>query len=87
MSASSSSGDKNAPKVLRIGIVQRGKIIDEQEMKRRETVSVGTSDGATFTVVSEALPAKHDLFEYDGKNYFLRFLPGMEGRIQQTGSR
>ncbi|MCA9552415.1 MAG: AgmX/PglI C-terminal domain-containing protein [Myxococcales bacterium] len=87
MSASSSSGDKNAPKVLRIGIVQRGKIIDEQEMKRRETVSVGTSDGATFTVVSDALPAKHDLFEYDGKNYFLRFLPGMEGRIQQTGSQ
>ena len=87
MSASSSSGDKNAPKVLRIGIVQRGKIIDEQEMKKRETVSVGTSEGASFTVASDVLPPKFDLFEFDGKQYYLRFMAGMEGRIQQTGNQ
>lgn len=86
MSAAKKSGDKDAPKVLRIGIVQRGKIIDEREMKRRETVTVGTSDSATFTVASPALPPTFDLFEYDGKRYYLKFTPEMEGRVQHSGN-
>lgn len=86
MSAAKKSGDENAPKVLRIGIVQRGKIIDEREMKRRETVSVGTQESASFTVASDALPASFDLFEYDGKRYYLKFTSNMEGRIQHVGN-
>lgn len=86
MSAAKKSGEKEAPKVLRIGIVQRGKIIDEREMKRRETVTVGSSENATFTVASPALPSSFDLFEYDGKRYYLRFTPDMEGRVQHSGN-
>ncbi len=86
MSAAKKSGGPSAPKVLRIGIVQRGKIIDEREMKRRETVSVGTKDSAEFTVVSDALPPSFDLFEYDGKRYYLKFTSEMEGRIQHVGN-
>jgi hypothetical protein len=73
-------------KVLRIGIVQRGKIIDERELKRRETVSVGTDAKAMFQVASDALPPHFDLFDYDGKDYFIRHTPEMEGRIQASGS-
>lgn len=86
MSAAKKSDGKDAPKVLRIGIVQRGKIIDEREMKRRETVSVGTKDSATFTVASPALPPTFDLFEYDGKRYYLKFTSEMEGRVQLAGN-
>lgn len=86
MSAAKKSGENDAPKVLRIGIVQRGKIIDEREMKRRETVSVGTQESANFTVASDALPASFDLFEYDGKRYYLKFTSDMEGRIQHVGN-
>ncbi|MEL7368454.1 MAG: AgmX/PglI C-terminal domain-containing protein [Myxococcota bacterium] len=73
--------------MLRIGIVQRGKIIDERQLKRRETVSVGTDDKATFKVISDALPKKFELFDYDGKNYFLRFEPTMDGRIALDGKK
>ena len=74
-------------KVLRIGIVQRGKIIDERELKRRETVSIGSDERANFTAVSDAMPKKFDLFDYDGRNYFLRFEPTMDGRIQLDGQK
>ena len=85
MSGSKKGGGKRAgPKVLRIGIVQRGKIIEERELRRRETVTVGTSDRATFSVTSETLPKNFGLFEYDGKQYFLRFQGKMEARVQLT---
>lgn len=74
-------------KVLRIGIVQRGKIIDERELKRRETVSIGTDPKAMFTVASDGLPAHFDLFDYDGKNYHIRYTPEMQGRVQSDGSK
>lgn len=88
MSSTNKSGaQETGPKVLRIGIVQRGKIIDERELKKRETVSVGSSEKASFTVNSEALPKSFDLFEYDGTHYWLRFAQGMDGRIQLTGAQ
>lgn len=88
-----SEAQKTAPasgiKVLRIGIVQNGKIIDERELKKRETVSVGNNPKATFMVASDSLPASKpfDLFEADGPKYFLRFAEGMDGRIQLTGQQ
>ncbi len=87
MSTSKKSGGPSGPKVLRIGIVQKGKIVDEREMKKRETVSVGTSEKVTFSVASDAMPTTFDLFDYDGKDYFLRYTPEMEGRIQITGDK
>lgn len=88
MSAPSKTDGQKAPagtiKVLRIGIVQNGKIIDERELKKRETVSVGNNPKATFMVASDALPASkpHDLFEVDGGKYYLRFAENMDGKIQ-----
>lgn len=80
-------GKQQGIKVLRIGVVQNGKIIDERELKKRETVSVGNSPKATFQVVSEALPrGAFELFEAAGPKYFLRFTDGMDGKIQLTGA-
>lgn len=87
MSATKKSGGPVGPKVLRIGIVQKGKIVDEREMKKRETVSVGTSEKVSFSVASDAMPKAFDLFDYDGRDYFLRYTPEMEGRIQITGDK
>jgi hypothetical protein len=75
------------PKVLRIGIVQNGKIIEERELKKRDTVSIGSNPKATFQVSSPSLPPFFDLFEAVGSKYYLRFTKGMEGRIQLSGSR
>jgi TonB family protein len=86
MSATSQTGaEPTGPKVLRIGIVQRGKIIDERELKKRETVSLGTSDKATFSVAADGLSPSFDLFEYDGKDYWLRLAAGLEVRVAVSG--
>lgn len=89
MSASNKSDGKSQStgtglKVLRIGVVQNGKIIDERELKKRETVSIGNNPKATFMVASEALPASkpHELFEVEGGKYFLRFAENMDGKIE-----
>src|SRR5207249_3564169 len=73
------------PKVLRIGVIQGGKIIEERRLKRRETVSVGYGPKNTFTISSHAAPKTFDLFEFTGTQYFLRLAEGMDGRIQLSG--
>lgn len=73
------------PKVLRIGIIQGGKIIEERRCKKLETVSVGQSPKAMFVVTSPAMPKSFDLFEWTGEHYYLRLGDGMDGRIQLTG--
>lgn len=69
------------PKVLRIGVIQRGKIVEERILEKRESVSVGTSERATFVVTSAGLPAKFDLFQLVGDDYILNFTDEMRGRV------
>lgn len=69
------------PKVLRIGLVQGGRVIEERIIKQRVHVTVGPSEKATFVVASSNLPATFRLFELVGNEYCLNFLDGMTGRI------
>ena len=77
--------NKDGPKVLRIGIIQGGKIIEERRMKRRETISIGQSPKASFIVNAPTMPKSFDVFEYSGNQYFMRFTDEMDGRIQLSG--
>jgi hypothetical protein len=73
------------PKVLRIGLVQGGKVIEERVIKQRTHVTVGPSEKSTFVVVAN-VPPSFKLFELVGNEYHLNFLDGMTGRIAlQTG--
>lgn len=69
------------PKVLRIGMIQGGKIVEERIIRSRDTVSVGTTERNTFTVVGPELPAHFDLFQMVGGQYKLNFTDAMDGRI------
>jgi hypothetical protein len=69
------------PKVLRIGIVQGGKVIEERVIKQRVSVTVGPSEKSMFVVPSKALPPTFKLFELVGNDYCLNFLDGMSGRV------
>lgn len=71
----------SGPKVLRIGVIQGGKIIEERIIRNRDTVSVGTTERNTFTVVAPEFPARFELFQMVGGNYKLNFTDGMEGRV------
>src|SRR5580704_10420971 len=68
------------PKVLRIGLVVGGRILEERVVRQRTSVTVGPSEKSTF-VVQANLPAQFKLFELIGSDYYLNFLDGMTGRI------
>ena len=69
------------PKVLRIGVVHRGRIVEERVIKQRTTVTVGQSEKSMFVVPSPNIPPQFKLFELLGPDYYLNFLDGMTGRV------
>jgi hypothetical protein len=68
------------PKVLRIGLVAAGRILEERIVKQRTSVTVGPSEKSMF-VVQANLPSQFKLFELMGGDYYLNFLDGMTGRV------
>lgn len=73
---------KVLPKVLRIGIVQDGKIAQERLIRHGEVVTVGESPRNTFVVTGTKLGARHDLFVFVGGSYSLSVPEWVEGKIQ-----
>lgn len=74
------------PKVLRIGLVQGGRVVEERIIKQRTSVTIGASEKAMFVITSQAVGAQFKLFELVGTDYYLNFLDGMMGRVAlQTG--
>src|SRR5712672_2697748 len=74
------------PKVLRIGLVQGGKVIEERVIKQRSHVTIGPSEKSMFVVPTQSVPPNFRLFELIGNEYHLNFLDGMSGRVAlQTG--
>ncbi len=68
-------------KILRIGIIQGGKIVEERLVKDREDVSLGSGPKNTFIIPASKLPKKFTLFELKGGQYHLSFNDEMDGRI------
>lgn len=69
------------PKVLRIGLVQGGKVIEERVIKLRTTVTIGPSEKSMFVIPSKHIPPSFKLFELIGPEYALNFIDGMTGRV------
>jgi uncharacterized membrane protein YgcG len=69
------------PKILRIGVVQAGKVIDERLIKQRTHVTIGPSEKSMFVVPSRKIPPSFKLFELIGNDYHLNYLDGMGGRV------
>ncbi|HSO39386.1 MAG TPA: energy transducer TonB, partial [Labilithrix sp.] len=70
-----------AAKVLRIGVVRAGRVVEERIVKQRTTVTVGASESATFVVAAANVPPGFALFERVGDDYHLNLLDGMKGRV------
>lgn len=68
-------------RILRIGVLLGGKIIEERLVRDRSTVSIGQSSKNTFSIPLENLPREWALFEIADDAYRLRFGPRMDGRI------
>lgn len=74
-------------KVLRIGIIQDGKIVQERLIKQGENVNVGESPKNTFVFPKTALPrAAFPLFTHKNGSYILHFSEQMKGKISSGGA-
>lgn len=79
-------GSGPRPRILRIGIILGGNIIEERLVRRRETVSVGQSAKNSFSIPVEGLPKTWPLFSLENGRYVLQFTGGMDGRVSAGGS-
>ncbi|HTN54480.1 MAG TPA: AgmX/PglI C-terminal domain-containing protein [Anaeromyxobacter sp.] len=69
-------------KVLRVGVIQGGKIVEERVLPARQAVTIGTSPRNTIVVPQSDLPASLQVFAWQGDRYLLLFQDGADGRIQ-----
>src|SRR3954453_16803692 len=69
------------PKVLRIGVVQGGRVSEERIIKQRTHVTDGPSEKNMFVIATSNVPATFRVFELVGKDYHLNFLDRRTGRI------
>jgi hypothetical protein len=69
------------PKVLRIGLVQSGRVIEERIIKKRQTVTIGSSEKNLFVISANTIPSTFKLFELIDDQYVLNFHESMTGRI------
>ncbi len=73
-------------KILRIGLVQNGKIVEERLMRSRSDVNVGQDFNKNDLVVPvEDLPDSYPVFEVKDGRYVLNFTDDMEGRVSGGG--
>jgi hypothetical protein len=69
-------------KVLRVGVIQGGKIVEERLLPARQPVTVGTAPTNTLVVSGPNLPESRLLFSYESDRYALLFEDATEGRVQ-----
>lgn len=73
------------PKVLRIGVIQNGRIVEERIIGKRETVTVGTSEKNHFAIGGDGVPPRFEVFQVVGNDYILNFTEQMTGRVGLPG--
>jgi hypothetical protein len=75
------------PRILRIGVLLGGKIVEERLIRERTPVTIGQSIKNTFSIPVEGLPLEFTLFALDEGKYKLRFLSRMDGRLSDSSGQ
>lgn len=78
--------ESSLPKVLRIGVIQSGKIVEERIIRKREDVTVGQSERSLFVIPSPRLPGRFVIFELKKGGYVLNIGDFMGGKVSIAGS-
>lgn len=71
----------SGPKVLRIGKVQGGRVIEERVIKQRTHVTIGSSHTNMFLAAGMNVPETMRLFELVGNEYVVNLTDAMSGRV------
>ncbi|MBR58831.1 MAG: hypothetical protein CMH54_12530 [Myxococcales bacterium] len=72
-------------KILRVGIIQADTVLEERLIRRRQTVTIGTTPKCTFIVPLAKLKRPIPLIQYSKGMYWLAFVPGTRGRVSLKG--
>ncbi|HNW81375.1 MAG TPA: AgmX/PglI C-terminal domain-containing protein [bacterium] len=75
----------NSDKVLRVGVIHNGKILDEQIFRKPETVFVGDSEKSHFVVPSSSFPSRFPIFYFKSGRYELVVMENMTGKVFLKG--
>jgi hypothetical protein len=81
MTAVMRSASTAGRRVLRLGLVRNGRVVEERVIKRREPVTVGASEKNQFVVAASELPSRFRLFDVQDDRYVLQFTDSMQGKI------
>lgn len=72
---------ETAARVLKVGLVQDGKLIEDSVLGSREGLTIGLDPTNKFSIAEPAAPRRHMLIEYTQHGYKLNLLPEMKGRM------
>lgn len=78
---------KITERVLRVGIIQNGRLLDKQEFRQPETVYMGDSTKSHFVIPSSSLSGKFPVFAYKGNHYELTMTREMTGKVYNGDGR
>ena len=77
MTKPASSGTK----ILRVGVIRDGKIIEERQIRQPSAVTIGQDGTNTFVIPASELPSSFPVFEHRNGVYTLVFTDRMNGRV------
>lgn len=69
------------PRVLRVGLVQHGRIVEERTLKANESLRVGSSEKNELLLHSPALGTTYTLVQVKDGAYTLHIPAGLSGRV------
>ena len=72
-------------RVIRLGVLQEGKIVLERRLDPGETLTVGAGPRATVRCTGASLPRRHALIEAHRGRYRLRVPRGLQGKLSSGG--
>ncbi len=76
---------KQQRKILRLGLIQGGRIVEERLIRHGDNVTIGDGQKNTFVLHSSGLPRRFTLFSAKGGRYTLCFTDDMDGKISMDG--
>jgi outer membrane biosynthesis protein TonB len=71
-------------KVLRIGVILGGKIVEERVLSPRQPVSIGSGARNSIVVAHAGVPESFTLLSWSGDQYHLHFTEGADGNVQSS---
>ncbi|HVP59366.1 MAG TPA: AgmX/PglI C-terminal domain-containing protein, partial [Myxococcaceae bacterium] len=74
----------SSAKLLRVGVIRDGKIIEERHIRHPSAVTVGQDGTNTFVIPASELPATFPVFEHRAGQYTLLFTDRMNGRVRSS---